>query len=166
MKNVEWGETPQPKSKFQRLSITEQVNARQEAIDLAKAKATLFQQLLPHLATELFNKIQQGQPIQVLKSFAYVTEGIAADDDDGFYKVNKNTPEFKNITKTIQAGNQLKFIELEKHMNKLWFSDSEGKLVDITIGDSVGYNNLLTQTDIYPSVIKSLKDTLEEDINQ
>ncbi len=88
--------------------------------------------------------------------------GQDEDDDDGFYAINKSAeavPEFQSVQRVISPGTELTFIQLEKSMNQLWFKTNDGKEIGIYLEEQ---GNLMTQTDIYETVVRHLSNGEKE----
>lgn len=105
------------------------------------------------MSTLLDMRLQERQPLIVMRPLSYVTSVMnTEDEDDGFYNMSKSSaPKFVDKRVTVLPGTQLLIKALDPHLQEFIFEDGTGKEHAI----SFAYRNaLLTQTDIWETTQK------------
>ena len=166
-KKVDWSQTYKPAipditqapgstSKYR--NMKEKFQKAYEDLAVQEKIQAEFNEKLPLLKSLLMVRMTDRTPMKVMRPLVYTTEVLSTDqeEDDGFYAMNKSQerlPDFRSVQKVIEPGTELTFMHLEKSLNQLWFRTNEGEEVGIYLEEQT---NLMTQTDIYESVVTFL----------
>lgn len=122
------------------LMLKAQANtAKQEEIQ------TFMQKAGPALAALLKCRLGSGSPITVMRAFPYMSNELVKSDHSEY---------FKDIQKIISPGTQLILKSLDPNLQEFIFEDQNHKEVVLPY---VAQEQLMTNTDIYESVINFIK---------
>lgn len=160
MKKVTWGE---PKITAAQAPGTyrtyKEMIQKAQLIEAEQQEATAFlQKAMPAMLALLNYKLQNNQPLVVMRPLRYATSEMhQEEDDDGFYKssASSSSPKFKDVVKVIMPGTQLVLKSLDMAMNEFIFQDAQGKEYALNFCER---NNLLTQTSIFEEVKNYIKN--------
>ena len=166
-KRLDWSQTYKPAipditqgkgASSQYRSMKEKFAKAYEDLAVQEKIQKEFNEKLPMLKSLLMVRMTDRTPLTVMRPLVYTTEILSSDqeEDDGFYAINKSEekmPDFRSVQKVIEPGTKMTFMHLEKSLNQLWFMTDEGQEVGIYLEEQV---NLMTQTDIYESVVSFL----------
>jgi hypothetical protein len=154
MKKVTWGE---PKITAAQAPGTyrtyKEMIQKAAAVEAEQQQATAYlQKAMPAMLALLNYKLQNNQPLIVMRPLRYQTSEMnSPEEDDGFYKSSSNSadPKFKDTIKVIMPGTQLMLKSLDMAMNEFIFQDAQGREHALNFCER---NNLLTQTSIFEEV--------------
>lgn len=167
-KKVDWSQTYTPKvgnitrgnSRNTSGSMKESFKKSYEQLHEQQKAEEMLKKAFPIMKNILLQRMMEKRTLTVMRPLPYTTEVLGGEeDDDGFYnnvsKSENANAAFKSVTKMLQPGTELTFVQLEKSMNQLWFRTQDGQEVGIYLEEQ---NRLLTQTDIYEVVAKHLNE--------
>lgn len=133
------------KEKMQK-AFVEMQKAEQIQADLNK--------MMPAMNQLLLIRMKNKTPLKIMRPLRYTTSvwSNEDEDDDGFYKSSSNVsiPKFVDKVKVLKPGTEIILKSLDPQLNQFIFSTSLGEEIELNYNEKM---NILTQTDIYESVL-------------
>ena len=141
-------------------SMAEKIEKSNSLREEQAAAQMYLRKCMPAMLTLLNIRLENGQPLTVMRPLSYVTsvfeKSLEDDIDRSFYNNTYEKPDkFVDVRKTINPGTQIVLKSLDMGLNEFIFSDALGNEHAISFDDR---NALLTQTDIFETVKKLLEN--------
>lgn len=109
-----------------------------------------LQKMMPAMDQLLMIRMRNGTPLKVMRPLRYTTQELQKSSIQG----QTVGTHFIDVTKVVNPGTELVLKSLDAGLNQFIFKASNGEEIEMNYAEKI---NLLTQTDIYETVLEFFK---------